>query len=162
MAKKRDKMDINTETLGERMARGGGSHKIKVALYIFLFSLCIFTSSAVITMATMTGGVGNTFNVVYEAPKDAILLSGEAFNKALKVPGGGTSYESVDTTIKGITFDYYSSEYDSIIQNASEITDVSDSSSEGEAVMYHVGDTINGYLVYVLCEKDIISNMDCS
>ncbi|MBR7090848.1 MAG: BspA family leucine-rich repeat surface protein [Clostridia bacterium] len=143
---------------------GTRARKWKYALYFFLFSLCIFTGSAVITMAAMTGGVGNSFNVIYTAPKDpATLITGEEFVKALKLPeNSSATYYTSDSTIKSITFDYYGSEYNDVINNASVTTDVASTSSAGDAIMYHVGDSTNGYDVYVLSEGDIIVNATSS
>ena len=70
---------------------GGGRNRIKFALFIFLFSLCMFTGSTVLMFAALSGSFGNTYVVNYTAPKDATLLSGQSFNKALKFAGGGTS-----------------------------------------------------------------------
>ena len=107
-------------------------------------------------LSAMTGSIGGELNVNYIAPKDTVLVNGKAFNTALKLPGGASNHAVQDTTIKSITFDYYSNVDSQIIHSASSVLDVS--SSGGTAVMYHIGDSTNGYDVYVLCEKKIIAN----
>ena len=143
------------------MSHGGVYNYLKYALFIFLFSLTVFSSSVVLTFAAFNGTVGNNFTVEYTAPKDpAILVDGEAFCTALKSPSGDSVYDS-DSSVKSITFDYFGSEYNDVINNASVVTDVATSDSVGDALMYHVGDSSGDYDVYVLSEGAIFANIDC-
>lgn len=138
---------------------GGGYNYLKYALFIFLFSLTVFSCSVVITFAAMSGGFENNFTVDYSA-SSSVLLDGESFNNALKAPEEKT-FENADSSIKSIIFDYMMPEYDDIVANARVTTPV-DQYSAGDILMYHVGDSVNGYDVYVLANDLILANPNCS
>jgi len=117
----------------------------------------------VLAFAALSGSFGNNWTVEYTVPKPATLITGQEFCKALKVPGNSSaSYYTFDNNVKSITFDYYGSKYNDVVNNASVVTDVATSDSEEDALMYHIGDSTNGYDVYVLSKGNIMANTNSS
>jgi len=95
----------------------------------------------------------------YVAPV-ATLITGKEFAKALKLPGNSSAiYSSSDLTVKKLIFGSYS-DYSSAVSTASTTTIVSTSDSDVEAIMYHVGNSTNGYNVYILSDSKISLNVD--
>jgi len=144
-----------------KFARGGGYQKLKLGLFIFLFSLTVFSCSAVLTFAAFSGSFGNNFSVEYSVPKPATLVTGQEFAEALKAPGGGDSYSAPDPTVRSVTFDYYSDQYNDVVNNASVVADVATENSGGDVLMYHM-ESGDCYDVYVLSETEILLNADSS
>jgi len=135
---------------------GEGYQKLKFGLFIFLFSLTVFSSTVVLAFAAMSGSFGNGWEVNYTAKKaTATLVTGAEFNDILRY----------DININGttnITFDYYKDEYNDVVNNAEMTYDVATADSAADVILYQITDTDGVLNLYILSDSEIFANVDCS